>query len=66
MLHRRGPFDEDQLIEALQKHLPFDGESMQSFDVEYMDEDLNRVMIANFIWVNDQWVYVDARTTEDK
>lgn len=66
MLHRRGPFNQDQLIEELQKHLPFDGESMQSYDVEYMDEDLKQVMIANFIWVNQQWVFVDSRMVSDR
>ena len=61
MLHCRGSFDQEQLEEALKKHLPFDGESMQSFDVEYVVDDLGEVMLANFIWLSDQWVYVDSR-----
>lgn len=64
MIHRRGPFDQEQLEDALRKHLPFDGESTQSYDVEYMDDDLGQVMLANFIWLNDQWVYVDSRVSE--
>jgi hypothetical protein len=66
MLHRRGPFNQEQLVEELKKHLPFDGESIQSYDVEYVDEDLDGIMIANFIWLNDQWVYVDSRITGDR
>lgn len=62
MLHRRGPLNQEQLEDALKKYLPYDGEQLLSYDVEYMDEDLDEVIVANFIWLNNQWVYVDSRT----
>jgi hypothetical protein len=61
MLHRSGPYDEYSLVEALKNHLPYSGEDLQSYDVNYMDDDIGEVMVANFIWINDQWVYVDSR-----
>ena len=62
MLHRAGPFNQDSLIKALLSYLPYDGDDLLSYDVEYMDDDLDVIMVANFIWVNDQWVYVDSRS----
>jgi hypothetical protein len=61
MLHLSGLYDQEKLEEALKRYLPFDGESIQSYDVEYMDDDLGLIMLANFIWLNEQWVYVDSR-----
>jgi hypothetical protein len=62
MIHRRGPFDREQLAHALKGYLPFDGKNIQSYDVEYFDEELGETMLANFVWINSQWVYVDSRT----
>ena len=61
MLHCRGPFDQEKFEEALKKYLPYDGKDVLSYDVEYKDENLDKMMTANFIWLNDQWVYVDSR-----
>ena len=61
MLHCGGPFDQRKFEDALKKYLPFNGEEVQSYDVEYIDDDLGQVMLANFIWLNEQWVYVDSR-----
>lgn len=61
MLHRSGRFDEESLIKALQGFLPYSGENMQSYDVQYIDDEIGEVMVANFIWINKQWVYVDSR-----
>jgi hypothetical protein len=62
MLHRRGPLDQEHLVESLKKYLPYDGAQILSYDVEYMDDDLGEIIVANFIWVNSQWVYVDSTT----
>jgi hypothetical protein len=62
MLHRAGPFDEVSLVKALKGYLPINGlELNQTFEVEYMDDDLHQVMIANFVWLNDQWIFIDVR-----
>lgn len=61
MIHRSGPFDEERLVMALKGCLPYSGQHLRSFDVTYVDDDIGEVMLANFIWVNDQWVYVDSR-----
>jgi hypothetical protein len=62
MLYRRGQFNQDQLEDALKKYLPYDGQDLLSYDVEYVDEDLGEIMVANFVWLNEQWVYVDSRS----
>jgi hypothetical protein len=61
MLHRSGPFNEEKLIDALKGHLPYVGQDLESFDVRYMDDELQEIMVANFIWINNQWIYVDSR-----
>lgn len=61
MIHCSGPFDEEGLIKALAGFLPYTGDDMQSYDVQYKDDTLGKCFIANFIWINKQWVYVDSR-----
>lgn len=64
MLHRSGPFDEENLIKSLKEYLPVNGkEEKDVFEVGYVDDDLNKVMIANFVWLNKQWLYIDSRET---
>jgi len=62
MLHRSGPFDEDGFIKSLKKYLPANGrQTNEVFEIEYIDDDLQKVMVANFVWLNKQWVYIDVR-----
>jgi hypothetical protein len=61
MIHREGPFDQEKLINSLQGYLPLDGEDIHSFDIEYIDDELSKVMVANFVWINGQWIYIDSR-----
>lgn len=62
MLHRTGPFDQDSLIESLKGYLPVNGKDDRDvFEVEYTDDQKEMVMIANFIWINNQWVFIDIR-----
>lgn len=60
MLHRAGPFDEEQLIDALKKYLPMYGEKeKEEYMVPYNDSSIR--MVAVFIWLSGQWVYVKSR-----
>jgi hypothetical protein len=62
MLHRTGPFNEESLVKSLLGYLPLNGKGEKDcFEVEYMDEELQRIMVANFIWVNHQWIFIDVR-----
>jgi hypothetical protein len=61
MLHYSGKFDDEKLVAALQGYLPFDGWGIDSYDIEYVDEHKQQVMVANFVWINEQWVYIDSR-----
>lgn len=61
MLHRSGPFNEETLIKSLKEYLPLNGNDERDvYDVQYMDEDLNTIMVANFVWLNKQWVFIDC------
>lgn len=60
MLHRAGPFDEEQLIEALKSYLPLYGkEEKEECLIPYVDTGVR--MVAVFIWLAGQWVYVKSR-----
>jgi hypothetical protein len=61
VIHFSGPFTEERISTALSGYLPYSGEGIQSYDVEYHDDNTDKVMIANFIWINEQWVYLDSR-----
>jgi hypothetical protein len=62
MLHFSGSRGQQELIDALTGFLPLYGsKSRQHYEVEYMDDDKHQVMIANFVWLNSQWVFIDAR-----
>ena len=62
MLHRNGPFDQEGLVRALSGYLPLNSNGdLQVYDVEYADDDLEKLMVANFIWLNSQWVFIDVR-----
>ena len=62
MLHRSGPYDEEKLVKSLKGYLPMAGsEENDSFEVPYFDDEMQKVMIANFVWLNGQWVFIDTR-----
>ena len=60
MLHRSGPFDEEELIEALKGYLPLYGKKeKEECLIPYKDSDIT--MMAVFVWLAGQWVYVKSR-----
>jgi hypothetical protein len=61
MLHRFGLMVIEDLIDALKKDLPLYAGEGENCEVPYKDDDLNRVMMAKFVWLAEQWVYVDVR-----
>jgi uncharacterized protein YchJ len=38
---------------------PFDQNNRDVFEVEYTDDQKVMVMISNFVWIHDQWVFID-------
>lgn len=60
MLHRSGPYHEEALIDALKEYLPLYGKKEKEVcEIPYKDE--GKVMIAKFMWLAQQWVYVESR-----
>lgn len=61
MLHRSGPYDEEALIDALKGYLPLYGKREKEVcEIPYKDVDAGKVMMAKFMWLAKQWVFVDA------
>lgn len=60
MLLRAGPFDAGKLIDALKFYLPLYGrQEKEECEVPYKDN--GKIMLAKFLWMAEQWVYVDVK-----
>jgi len=61
MLVRKGPFDEDELVEACRRYLPHYGRKENSIcEIPYRDGDQGgQIFFARFMWLAEQWVFTD-------
>jgi hypothetical protein len=62
MLHRLAPLDEEGLIEALKGYIPRYSETGDNCcDVPYKDMETGKFMLGKFLWLAQQWVFIEYR-----
>jgi hypothetical protein len=68
MLVRKGPFNEDELVEACKRYLPIYGRKDGSVcEVPYRDGDQGgKICFCRFTWLAEQWVFTDFVSNASK
>lgn len=61
MLVRKGPFNEEELVDACRTYLSIRGRKEDSVcEIPYRDGDKGgKVFFVRFTWLAEQWVYTD-------
>ncbi len=58
MLHRSADFEEWQLADYARQYIPLYKRGQVCF-VPYIDDPTGEKKFVKFVWLNEQWVYVD-------